>query len=143
VVPSSRFGDPRAPGVAARRAASLLRALTVDRSSLTLQLLGRTLLQAALVGVAAGLIGSFFFYHAQLATKRDSPAHRDELVFDVLRGIAVRDILMRDRPFATFDPEARGDEIVRKIAQDAGQVVGFVDDAEINGAYHAAVDPNA
>jgi CIC family chloride channel protein len=135
-------------------------------------------------------------------------------VLDVLRGVPIRDVLARDRPYVTFEPETPGDEIVAKIAQsawqdafpvlshdrtlvgvvssdvlrtlaaepalapmtiahdvmmppvsvaesedlhtaleailkhgmrevpitdDEGKIVGFIDEAEINGAYHAAV----
>ena len=166
-------------------------------------------------GIAFVALRNRSLYHAQLATKRDSPAHRDELVFDVLRGVPIRDILARDRPYVTFDPQTRGDEIVARIAQsvwqdafpvlsrdrklvgvvssdvlrtlvaepvlapmtiaydvmmpplsvsqlddlhtaleailkhgmrqvpvtsDEGKIVGFIDEAEINGAYHAAVE---
>lgn len=166
-------------------------------------------------GIAFVALRNRSLYHAQLATKRDSPAHRHELVFDVLRGVSIRDVLARDRPYVTFDPETAGDEIVLKIAQsewqdafpvlsperklvgvvssdvlrtlaaepalapmtiahdvmmppvsvnetddlhtaleailkhgmrevpvtnDDGEIVGFVDEAEINAAYHAAVD---
>jgi CIC family chloride channel protein len=59
-------------------------------------------------------------YHAQRETKRDSPAHRDDLVFDVLGSIPVREIL-RNRPYATFYPETTGDEILAKMAECAWQ----------------------
>jgi len=165
-------------------------------------------------GIAFVALRNRSLYHAQLPTRRDSPAHRDELVFDVLRGVRVRDVLARDRPYVTFVPETRGDDIMRRIAQsawqdafpvlardqklvgvvssdvlrtlaaepalapltiaydvmmppvsvcesddlhtaleailkhgmrevpvtnDEGTIVGFIDEAEINGAYHAAV----
>ena len=72
-------------------------------------------------GIAFVALRNRSLYHSQLATKRDSPAHRDELVFDVLRGVPIRDILALDRPYVTFDPETRGDEIVAKIAQSEWQ----------------------
>ncbi len=168
-------------------------------------------------GIAFVALRNRSLYHAQVATRRDSPAHRDELVFDVLRGVRVRDVLARDRPYVTFDPRTPGDQIVAKIARSAwqdafpvlsrdrklvgvvssdvlrtlaaepalapmtiahdvmmppvsvtesddlhtaleailkhgmrevlvtneeGAIIGFVDEAEINAAYHAAVDPD-
>jgi CIC family chloride channel protein len=166
-------------------------------------------------GIAFVALRNRSLYHAQLPTKRDSPAHRNELVFDVLKGVSVRDVIAVARPYVTFVPETPGDEIVAKIAgtvwQDVfpvlsierklvgvvsadvlrilsaepalapmtiahdvmmppvsvtesddlhaaleailkhgmrevpvtngdGTIVGFVDEAEINAAYHAAVD---
>src|SRR5277367_2025738 len=49
-----------------RMRAVLRRAVGVARGPIPVQLLGRTLLRAALVGVAAGLIGSIFFAGVEL-----------------------------------------------------------------------------
>ncbi|HEY2510071.1 MAG TPA: chloride channel protein [Polyangiaceae bacterium] len=72
-------------------------------------------------GIAFVALRNRSLYHAQRATKRDSPAHRGELVFDVLREVPVRDVLARDRPYVTFDPETSGDVIVERIAGSAWQ----------------------
>lgn len=41
-------------------------------------------------------------YHAQRDTRRDSPAHRDEFVFDALRDVRVGDIVVEDPPLRPF-----------------------------------------
>ena len=46
-----------------------MRALAARRSPLAFQILGRTLLHAALVGVAAGLAGSLFFAGVELVQR--------------------------------------------------------------------------
>jgi CIC family chloride channel protein len=62
-------------------------------------------------------------YLAQVATKRDSPAHRDDLIFDVLAGMRVGDVIVRDRPYATFTTRTPAREIVQKAAGSAWQDV--------------------
>src|ERR1019366_5418964 len=47
----------------------LRRAVLAARSPIPVQLLGRTLLRAARVGVAAGLIGSIFFFGVEVVQK--------------------------------------------------------------------------
>jgi CIC family chloride channel protein len=76
-------------------------------------------------------------YHAQVGTKRDSPAHREDLIFDVLRGVRVSDVVVRDRPYATFTTRTAAHEVIQKAAasswqdifpvlNDEGKVVGMV-----------------
>jgi CIC family chloride channel protein len=76
-------------------------------------------------------------YPAQVPTKRDSPAHRDELIFDVLTGVAVADVVVHDRPYATFALSTPAREVIEKAAfstwqdvfpvlDEAGKVVGMV-----------------
>ncbi|MGD0675938.1 MAG: chloride channel protein [Polyangiaceae bacterium] len=62
-------------------------------------------------------------YHAQVATKRDSPAHRDELIFDVLTGVRVSDVVVRDRPYATLATRTPAAEVIQKAASSAWQDV--------------------
>jgi len=80
-------------------------------------------------------------YHAQVPTKRDSPAHRDELIFDVLRGIRVGDVLERERPCVTFTRGTPASEVIRQwanseeqdafpVLDDHGKLVGIIN-AEI------------
>jgi CIC family chloride channel protein len=70
-------------------------------------------------------------------TRRDSPAHRDDLILDFLKGIRVDEILVRDRPLATFARNTPASEVIRVVAnadfQDAfpvlnaeGQLVGVI-----------------
>jgi CIC family chloride channel protein len=74
-------------------------------------------------GIAFVALRNRSLYHAQRATKRDSPAHRDDLVFDVLRGVTVREVLAPEREYVSFHPRTRGDEIIAKIALSAWQDV--------------------
>jgi CIC family chloride channel protein len=70
-------------------------------------------------------------------TKRDSPAHRDDLILDFLKGIRVDEILVKDRPLATFARSTPAAEVIRVVAnadfQDAfpvldgdGKLVGVI-----------------
>jgi CIC family chloride channel protein len=88
-------------------------------------------------GIAFVALRNRSLYPAQVPTKRDSPAHRDELIFDVLTGVAVADVVVRDRPYATFALSTPAREVLEKAAystwQDvfpvldpAGKLVGMV-----------------
>jgi CIC family chloride channel protein len=74
-------------------------------------------------GIAFVALRNRSLYHAQVATKRDSPAHRDDLIFDVLTGIRVGDVLVRDRPYATLTTRTPANEVVQKAAAMAWQDV--------------------
>ncbi|HEX4447989.1 MAG TPA: chloride channel protein [Polyangiaceae bacterium] len=74
-------------------------------------------------GIAFVALRNRTLYHAQVATKRDSPAHRDELILDVLTGIRVTDILVRNRPYATLTLRTPANEVVQKAAAMAWQDV--------------------
>ena len=67
-------------------------------------------------------------YHSQVATKRDSAAHRDDLIFDILKGVRVADIVVRDRLWVAFERNAPAAEVIQRIAlsgeQDAFPVLG-------------------
>ncbi|AUX25754.1 chloride channel protein [Sorangium cellulosum] len=92
-------------------------------------------------GIAFVALRHSTLYRAQIATKRESPAHRDELIVDVLRSIRVADVVIRSRPFVSFDARTPASQIIERIAacewQDTfpvlsedGRVIGTVD-AEI------------
>ncbi len=74
-------------------------------------------------GIAFVALRNRTLYHAQVATKRDSPAHRNELIFDVLTGIRVADILVRNREYASLTLRTPASEVVQKAAQMAWQDV--------------------
>jgi chloride channel protein, CIC family len=74
-------------------------------------------------GIAFVALRNRSLYHAQVPTKRDSPAHRDELIFDVLMGIRVADVMVRDRPYATLTTKTPAAEVVQKAAAMAWQDV--------------------
>jgi CIC family chloride channel protein len=79
-------------------------------------------------GIAFVLLRNRSLYHAQRPTKRDSPAHRHEHIFDVLRDIRVGDVVVRDRPFVAFSPRTPAEDVKRQIAsadwQDVFPVIG-------------------
>jgi CIC family chloride channel protein len=62
-------------------------------------------------------------YHSQVATKRDSPAHRNDLIFDVLTGVRVVDVLVKNRPYATLETRTPAREVIQKAAASAWQDV--------------------
>jgi CIC family chloride channel protein len=88
-------------------------------------------------GIAFVALRHRSLYPAQVGTKRDSPAHREDLIFDVLRGVRVSDVVVRDRPYATFTTRTAASEVIQKAAasswqdifpvlNDEGKVVGMV-----------------
>ncbi|HEY6461794.1 MAG TPA: chloride channel protein [Polyangiaceae bacterium] len=62
-------------------------------------------------------------YHSQVATKRESPAHREDLIFDVLTGVGVGDVVVRDRPYATLETKTPARDVIQKAASQAWQDV--------------------
>jgi CIC family chloride channel protein len=80
-------------------------------------------------------------YHAQRATLRDSPAHRDELVFDVLRDVRVADVVVKQRPYVSFRRQTSAAEVVRRVATAGWQDVFPVlsDDQKVVGIITADV----
>jgi len=67
-------------------------------------------------GIAFVALRQKSLYHAQVPTTRDSPAHRDDLIFDVLRGVSVGDVIVHDRPYIAFERRTPADEVIRKVA---------------------------
>jgi len=56
---------------------------------------------------------------SQVATRRDSPAHRDELIFDVLRDVRAGDIVVKGRPFTSFAPGTSAREVLAEVGRSA------------------------
>lgn len=77
-------------------------------------------------------------YHAQVPTKRDSPAHAHELVSDVLDDKPVGQFLVRDRAYVTISPGASVSEVLAAIAQNSWQDVFPV--VDLKGAMVGIVD---
>jgi CIC family chloride channel protein len=76
-------------------------------------------------------------YRAQVDTKRDSPAHRDDLIIDVLKDVRVGAVVIGGREIVSFGRKTPAAEVLRKVAaaewQDAfpvlepdGALVGVV-----------------
>lgn len=79
-------------------------------------------------GVAFVALRRTGLYHAQVISRRDSPAHADDFTLDVLKALRAGDTVPRDRHFATFAPDATAREIVRVVSgasqwQDAFPVI--------------------
>ena len=74
-------------------------------------------------GIAFVALRGRSLYTAQVATKRESPAHRSEMILDVLAGVRVGDVLVRDRPYATFTTRTPAQEVIDKAAANAWQDV--------------------
>ncbi|MBI2393830.1 MAG: chloride channel protein [Deltaproteobacteria bacterium] len=95
-------------------------------------------------GVAFVALRRRSLYHAQVATKRDSPAHAHELIADVLETRKVSEVLVRDRAFVRLSPAMPLHDVLERIAendwQDAfpvidakGDMIGLVDTATLRG----------
>ncbi|HXX70400.1 MAG TPA: chloride channel protein [Polyangiaceae bacterium] len=88
-------------------------------------------------GIAFVALRRTSLYRSQVPTKRESPAHRDELIFDVLTDVRVGDIVIRDRPYSAFTTRTPAAEVIQKAAtttwqdvfpvlDDGGKLVGIV-----------------
>jgi len=89
-------------------------------------------------GVAFVALRRRALYPAQLPSKRDSPAHRHDLVFHALESMRAGDIAVRDRPFTSFEMATAAHEVIHHIADSSwqdvfpvvgrdGKMVGMVD----------------
>lgn len=62
-------------------------------------------------------------YQAQVPTRRDSPAHREELIFDVLRGVPAGEIVVRDRTYVSFRQKESALSVIHRMAESEWQDV--------------------
>jgi CIC family chloride channel protein len=78
-------------------------------------------------GIAFVALRDRSLYHAQVATRRESAAHRDDLIYDVLRGVTVENVMVKNREYVTFEPRTTAIEVMRSVAgsewQDAFPVI--------------------
>jgi CIC family chloride channel protein len=74
-------------------------------------------------GIAFVALRGRSLYHAQVPTRRDSPAHRDDLILDVLRGVSVGEALVRGRTYTAFEPRTPASEVIQKVADGGWQDV--------------------
>jgi CIC family chloride channel protein len=77
-------------------------------------------------------------YGAQVRTKRDSPAHRDELVLDVLRDLHVAELLEHRREYVSFLPQVSARDVLEQteaaaqwqdvfpVMREDGRVLGVI-----------------
>ncbi len=66
-------------------------------------------------GIAFVALRRATLYPGQVPTRRDSPAHRDELIFDVLRDVRVGDVVVKNRPFTSFAPVTSAREVLAQV----------------------------
>ncbi len=74
-------------------------------------------------GIAFVALRHRSLYHSQVPTKRDSPAHREELIFDVLTGVSVADVLVHDRSYESFHLTTPSRVVIEKAAASTWQDV--------------------
>ncbi|MDB4993511.1 MAG: Chloride channel protein, partial [Myxococcaceae bacterium] len=67
-------------------------------------------------GIAFVALRHRSLYHAQVATKRESPAHRGDLIFDVLKAVLVGDVVVKGRAYATFVRKTSAKEVFQAVA---------------------------
>jgi CIC family chloride channel protein len=72
-------------------------------------------------GIAFVALRRTSLYHAQVPTKRDSPAHRDDLITDVLLEILVGSVATKDKPFTTFERRTPASVVMQKVAESEWQ----------------------
>jgi CIC family chloride channel protein len=81
------------------------------------------------VGIAFVALRSRSLYHSQVATQHDSPAH-PPIGLDVLRSVAVGDVMVRGRAFVSFEPGTPASAMLPRIADAGWQDTFPVLDAE-------------
>jgi CIC family chloride channel protein len=88
-------------------------------------------------GIAFVALRHRSLYRAQVPTKRDSPAHREDLIFDVLTGVRVGDVFVHNRPYETFTTRTPARDVIQTAAaatwqdvfpvlDEQGKLVGIV-----------------
>jgi CIC family chloride channel protein len=93
-------------------------------------------------GIAFVALRRWSLYHAQVPTKRDSPAHRGQLILDVLGEATVKDVMTQGRPFVHFDRRTRVAEVLAHVTDntwqdafpvldEAGAIVGTITTDEL------------
>ncbi|MEB2311635.1 MAG: chloride channel protein [Sorangiineae bacterium] len=81
-------------------------------------------------GVVFVLLRHRRLYESQVDTKRDSPAHRGDLVFDVLKEVRIKDVMIAGRPFRSFYRRTPASEVIREIGASEWQDAFPVHDAD-------------
>lgn len=66
-------------------------------------------------GVAFVTLRHHRLYGSQVNSRRESPAHRDDLILDVLRGVRIGNIVIRDRPFISFRRDTPASEVIHHV----------------------------
>ena len=92
-------------------------------------------------GIAFVALRDRSLYHSQVATRRESAAHRDDFIFDVLRGVTVANVMVRDREYVSFELKTPALEVMQSVAGSEWQDAFPVIDAQggLAGVIHAEI----
>jgi CIC family chloride channel protein len=74
-------------------------------------------------GVAFVVLRKVSLYEAQVPSKRESPAHRHDLVFHALEEMRAKDVVVRDRPFVSFELATSAQQVIHHLAESSWQDV--------------------
>jgi len=74
-------------------------------------------------GIAFVALRRTYLYPAQVPTARDSPAHRDAVLHDVITSTTVSALMSPPHDFVSFTPESPLDELLRAANESSGQDV--------------------
>jgi CIC family chloride channel protein len=74
-------------------------------------------------GVAFIALRKRSLYDAQLPSKRESPAHRHDLVFHALESLRAKDVVVRDRPYVSFELATPAQQVIHHLAESSWQDV--------------------
>ena len=74
-------------------------------------------------GVAFIALRKRSLYEAQLPSKRESPAHRHDLVFHTLESLRAKDVVVRDRPYVSFELATPAQQVIHHLAESSWQDV--------------------
>ena len=74
-------------------------------------------------GVAFVALRKRSLYEAQLPSKRESPAHRHDLVFHTLESLRAKDVVVRDRPYVSFELATPAQQVIHHLAESSWQDV--------------------
>jgi CIC family chloride channel protein len=74
-------------------------------------------------GVAFIALRNRSLYDAQLSNKRESPAHRHDLVFHALESLRAKDVVVCDRPFVSFELATPAQQVIHHLAESSWQDV--------------------
>jgi CIC family chloride channel protein len=92
-------------------------------------------------GIAFVALRDRSLYHSQVPTMRESGAHKDDLITDVLRGVSVGEVMIRNREYVAFEPKTTAVEVMQSVGgsewQDAFPVLGK--DGSLVGVVHAEI----
>ena len=78
------------------------------------------------VGMSIIIAHRWTVYPEQIRTRADSPAHRDEFVFDVLASLRVDEVFDSARPMQTLAPDVSMRQILHMVSETTQQVFPMV-----------------